>query len=648
MLKKWTLLLVTLVISTQIKAETVKDALNEYDSSSQFLALIDETPLPEFQARTRVKLHKLLDQDINTITTPAQIEAINAAIDSVVNTMSSRIKDEEEFNELAEATKTEVQEVINEKIREAELQRLAQEAELQRLAAEEAAKLQSLANAQVASPLPPAASAEEVAAFAAPLVTTPNLVNAEPSDSQLADLAQELSVLDESSETDPVDALFLRHSDLFEDFMMSHNMSPLSDQAYEDALRAYLEENNVFASEYGQSLPEVARKLQAMQQATSFDTEAEEDDEDDDMDELLAGLNDDQLAEQNEYANGLVGTTSTRDHTPADAQAILDRAQAAIRNSQTRTMATEPAPSTKKVPFSHNLKILNGLIGNDEYDFEDNVKRFVTAYQQEFEKLVNQCKSRHNTKVVTREQLETELFNKFGRVPTLSPDDYANAVPYIADELVILQATMKRNKTVSPAKKAYKKQLKEKAKARKQQKQKIHDTAVSLLSQGANAFIDHYRPELETLIYQAWVQNNQQFLGERECGNLLVSFLNSLDLTAQEYRSVLPELREKLTLMEDALWISRQAELAPLAEEVLAGSLAQLRAEEAEKLKDSYQQQPRFYKSTTTNGGSIISRFPINQPNSSRTGLSVVLDTPTVNPSVVLDTPTVNRMEEVD
>ena len=295
MVKKYGIALMAFVIGTQLSAETVIDVLGQFESSSEFLTIVTNAQVPEFQARSRAQLNRLLSQDIDTVT-PDQMEAIKRTIDSVVNAMSSSIQDlsKEEFTNLADEVKAELQEVIQ----QAETKRLADEAaKLQRLA-DQTAALQKL---EEETRLAESALIETIILQAAPVLSVDMMGAEEPLPDtiaplaldvnaqidNLAQLAEELKSLDETTSSDPVDLAFLNHGDTLEDFMadrMSDLKTP-TEQEYQNALGLFFKNKGLEIDE--KTLLALANRLRDMQ--TIYYEQAEEDEEED-IEALLAQL----------------------------------------------------------------------------------------------------------------------------------------------------------------------------------------------------------------------------------------------------------------------------------------------------------------------------------------------------------------------
>jgi hypothetical protein len=259
MMKKWILLLVTLVISTHIAAQTLREALG--DSITDYLEIVNNN-LVDFQKKNLQALKNLLAKDTATLT-PEDITRIKSEIDKWVTIVSPKIKDDEDFNNK-------------------DLEGLAEEVKEQLLIALQPATQPSVM--ATAAPLPAPRPTNYPSAAVTVLPDLTNLDGSSSTDQNIVVLPA-LDSLEETSSTDP-DTVFLNHSDLFEDFMNEHNMTPLSGQDYQNALGDYLAQNGVAAAEYAQVLPELASRLYKLQTRYSD----VEDDEDDDIDELLAQL----------------------------------------------------------------------------------------------------------------------------------------------------------------------------------------------------------------------------------------------------------------------------------------------------------------------------------------------------------------------
>ena len=307
------LLLLALMLGSQISAQTVKDALDELDGSAQeYFEIVNTTVVPEFQAINRKKLNTLLSQDISTVTLD-QMEAIKRAIDSVFNTMNASIKNvsPEDFSDLAENTKGELQEVIEGAIQQAELQRLENEsAELQKL--EEAALLTQTIAA-------PTLSIDMMDAEGS--TTTDPIANPLPTTDRLAQLAEELSGLDETSSSD-ANTVLLNDGGILEEFMNERmaNLNTNTQQEYQDALGLFLKNKGIKIDDT--ILPELATRLLKLQKMPYYNQE-ELDEED--MDTLLAQLTP-------EEADELLNELNQNEH-----RAIIKLKQEANQNSQ-RTM----------------------------------------------------------------------------------------------------------------------------------------------------------------------------------------------------------------------------------------------------------------------------------------------------------------------
>jgi len=269
------LLLLALMLGSQISAQTVKDVLDELNGSAlEYFKIVNTTAVPEFQERNRSKLNTLLSQDINTVTLD-QVEAIKCAIDSVVNAMSSSIKNvsPKYFSELAEETKEELQEVIEEVIQQAELQRLEEDmAQQKRLA--EAALAQTIAAPTLSIDMMNAGDS-----------TTDPIANPLLPTDRFPQLTEELSSLDETSSTD-VDTVLLNHSDILEDFM-NERMGNSTEQEYQDALGLFLKNKGIKIDDT--ILPGLATTLYNMQIMPDYHLE-ELDEEEEDMDLKLMAL----------------------------------------------------------------------------------------------------------------------------------------------------------------------------------------------------------------------------------------------------------------------------------------------------------------------------------------------------------------------
>ncbi len=281
------LLFLALTLGTHISAETIIDALNELDGSAaqEFLGIVNSLTIPEFQAKNLKTLNTQLSANINTITHD-QIAAIDAQIDKVVNTIFPLLKatrdykdtTSEEFEELANRTKVELQKIIEKAIQQATLEKLAQEAEQKRLVEE------ALTSIQVA----PVLLSTEESTPTAITPSAPDMMNtqvaSETQNDRLAQLAEELSSLDETSSSDPVDKALLAHSDILEDFMTERmpTLNTTTKQDYQSALDLFFKTQNL-EIDY-QTLSALADRLYTMQ--TMYYEQVEEDE----IDALLALL----------------------------------------------------------------------------------------------------------------------------------------------------------------------------------------------------------------------------------------------------------------------------------------------------------------------------------------------------------------------
>ena len=289
------LLLLALMLGSQISAQTVKDVLDELNGSAQeYFEIVNTTTVPEFQERNRRKLNTLLSQDISTVTLD-QMEAIKRAIDSVFNTMNASIKNvsPEDFSDLSENTKEELQEVIEGAIQQAELQRLENEsAELQKL--EEAmAQQKRLVEAALLTQTIAAPTLSIDMMDAEGSTTTDPIANPLPTTDRLAQLAEELSGLDETSSSD-ANTVLLNDGGILEDFMNERmaNLNTNTQQEYQDALGLFLKNKGIKIDDT--ILPELATRLFKLQEMPYYNQE-ELDEED--MDTLLAQLTPEEVDE---------------------------------------------------------------------------------------------------------------------------------------------------------------------------------------------------------------------------------------------------------------------------------------------------------------------------------------------------------------
>ena len=405
------LLLLALTLGTQISATTIREALDEYETSSEFLEIVDNMKFYELQIRNRTKLNKLLSEDILTVTDD-QVALINRAIDSFVNSTKSSLKDfskedlsENDFTALAENTKTELKEAIDE-ARIAEAARLAeaiQETELQRLA-DEAAAVPRLAEE--------ATRAAEAARLATSRSVDMMVVGEESTTDPLApgsfaQLAETLSTLDEASSSDP-DTFLQNYGD---EFITKHNHLLLrNEEDYKNALRSFFTSKNVAIDET-YDFPVVATKLYDMQHRGILEDDGLDVDGEDDVYEP-------QATQAAKAMQGLDGESSTDPISDAEAK---------------KARALEKKTRNKK---TKNYNVRRNLI------MQGNPSEFMKHAEKPLRKYINTMLTKHTLKTLNNEMLEVILENFLEDYLNLKEKDYSRIFPALMEKLVALEEKM--------------------------------------------------------------------------------------------------------------------------------------------------------------------------------------------------------------
>lgn len=565
-MKKWRILLVTLVISTQLSAQTVGQALGE--TMQDFLSIVN-THLNDFQKRKLKNLNSLLGLDI-TVVTPEQLERINGEISAFVDIVSPKLEssddesdiDGDDFAELAQTLRGQVDLLLNPPAPMEEV--------ILPEPPQEVARTFSLAND---TPLTSTSTSDD---------TNQNMA--------LAQLAQELSPLDETSYSDP-DTFLLANGDILEDFLNERmpTLDSTSLEDYQNSLEAFLREKKISESAYRPVLSELATRLRNMQ---TIYYEPEEDE--DDTDALLAGLSAQELDElalefgiaQQEADEALPLSTKQRKYLNIVKNLMLDKAQAPLAalspedvnkllqletNSsalqdlqdtlgtdeaaiQTMLLSTSLNESERNELTQHILRLINKTSSKKFFVINlqrlnracedpetmkkyDSVHNFVHRYNTFFMQCINACKSINNTSVASADQLKEALVKNFAKL-NISEDNYATALPALTEELVVLQKTMNK-KPRTEKQKEYRKKL------------KTHHNLVKLLSTSPEEFIEKHRSDIES----AMMSNKSKKLNYGQRQRLVESFLEKLGLDPKAYdKKTMDTLRNKTRDIQDEIW----------------------------------------------------------------------------------------------
>jgi hypothetical protein len=433
------LLFITLALSSQLYAETLQDALNQLQGSGQeFLTIVNSAPIPEFQTKNRTRLNRMLSQDINTLT-PDQIQAAMDGIDSLVNTISpfiNQIPDyktlsKDDFNTLAEEAKSELQELIEEAMQQAELKRIT--------------NLQPLAeDASIPTRVTPVLSMDT-------RDSTPEGGNESLNDT-LATLQEELKILDETSSSD-VDAVLLNYGGTFEDFMNEQRMSITTEQEYHNALRLFLNEKRLTFEEA--LLVEIATKLRAIQTRYLLDDELDAESSTDPLvDDTVDTVSFEDFnlpSPRHSLARGMSITPSVTQEIDGTGDESIDALLAQLTPEQSAQLLHE----IRLEEFAKNVQKLNSA------STDTNTAAFVRVYKKSLKDLVNRSKNRNNKPFVSAKELEEELIQTFDSLE-IPRDNYSTALPLLTNALVALQQEMKKPK--SQKQKEYQRKLKQRKK----------------------------------------------------------------------------------------------------------------------------------------------------------------------------------------
>jgi len=115
------LLLLALTLGTQVSAETIRDALGA--QGEQYLTIINSAPINDFQAVTRKKLNKKLNQNLSALT-PAELGSISesladfATVVAPLLTQSKTSPSQEEFNTLIQQIRVQLEALANPSVQE--------------------------------------------------------------------------------------------------------------------------------------------------------------------------------------------------------------------------------------------------------------------------------------------------------------------------------------------------------------------------------------------------------------------------------------------------------------------------------------------------------------------------------------------------
>jgi hypothetical protein len=386
------MLLVTLVISTQLSAQTVREALNVNESCKDFFAIVNNVTINnEAQAKIRNQFNRSLNEDVSSLLNEMTRTLIQSRIEKLTTIISPLLDNDddsdmngEDFSDLAQQVKDQLELLINPPVTPA----IKEEIVLSSPVGQQFSQTHSLVSSEK------------------PLPATP--IGQENQNSSLAQLVEELKPLDESSSSDD---FFLNHGDLVEEFMATVSPKIVTKDDYRQSLDSFLTSKNLTDKPNGPEMLTLADTLFAMQRPVFID---QADEEDDDLDTLL-----DQLSE--EEANQLALELGLGEST---------------------TDPVEEALPTPLQQFKINLKELNTRLNDPNKKSKHNlyVDSFVSHYNTLFTNIINDCKSEHNSSSVTSNQLAHELNTYFFGAPS----EICNSVTFafLVKALVDLQTKM--------------------------------------------------------------------------------------------------------------------------------------------------------------------------------------------------------------
>ncbi len=566
MVKKWGIVLVTLVMSTQLSAETVKDVLGT--QGQQYLTIINGAHIQPFQEITRKKLNNKLNQDLSAVT-PTELKDLATTLEDFASVVAPLLKQSktslspEEFSHLVQQVKSQLEALAG---REKKTPPLVKPRK----------KSASSSNPMVNQISEADRMPEMLVTYGADL---DNL----DQDTRLNALMLNVSALNqmnkdgESSSDVDIEAIFEEYKDIFQQLIEDNESSReegISDEENcRELLQLFFNHLGLAIDDYDGVLPAFTNALVSLQNEMSTGlalpihhslqqlppvpaivitpantentvTQTTANAHTNALNtELESMLN--KYARQQSYDFSLLGDLGkvANDDTEALLAELTDDqlARLAADLEATELMAQPEEPNNDVAQFLAELAVEEIRDLEILRDNINGLQKLLKISQKSPETLTPQEAARL-LKIQDRAEAIQEMFGEDeaairATLSNLLFDDEKVNMDALAQYIVTLLPSTKRTHTQDEG---------EIRKQRNKQRRAIKQGNV-------NIFIEYSRQNLESLIKQQWQENNGQLLDRNGCTQLLISFLNNLGLQPTDYRQMLPQLVEKLTILENEI-----------------------------------------------------------------------------------------------